>query len=48
MIKVIKQAQRAATSVAPILLEGETGVGKELFAQAIHERASARTVRSSR
>jgi DNA-binding NtrC family response regulator/tetratricopeptide (TPR) repeat protein len=37
MIKVIKQSERAASSVAPILLEGETGVGKELFARAIHE-----------
>jgi DNA-binding NtrC family response regulator/tetratricopeptide (TPR) repeat protein len=36
MIKVIRLAERAATSVAPILLEGETGVGKELFARAIH------------
>jgi len=37
MIKVIKLAERSATSVAPILIEGETGVGKELFARAIHE-----------
>jgi DNA-binding NtrC family response regulator len=36
MIKMIRTAERAATSVAPILLEGETGVGKELFARAIH------------
>ena len=36
MIKVIRMAERAAGSVAPILLEGETGVGKELFARAIH------------
>jgi DNA-binding NtrC family response regulator/tetratricopeptide (TPR) repeat protein len=36
MIKLIKVAERAAGSVAPILLEGETGVGKELFARAIH------------
>jgi transcriptional regulator with PAS, ATPase and Fis domain len=36
MIKVIRTAERAAGSVAPILLEGETGVGKELFARAIH------------
>jgi DNA-binding NtrC family response regulator/tetratricopeptide (TPR) repeat protein len=36
MIKVIRMAERAATSVTPILLEGETGVGKELFARAIH------------
>jgi transcriptional regulator with PAS, ATPase and Fis domain len=37
MIKVIKVAERAAMSVAPILLEGDTGVGKELFARAIHQ-----------
>jgi transcriptional regulator with PAS, ATPase and Fis domain len=37
MIKLIRTAERAAGSVAPILLEGETGVGKELFARAIHE-----------
>jgi DNA-binding NtrC family response regulator/tetratricopeptide (TPR) repeat protein len=36
MIKLIRTAERAAESVAPILLEGETGVGKELFARAIH------------
>lgn len=36
LIKVIHTAERAATSIAPILLEGETGVGKELFARAIH------------
>lgn len=33
MIKLIRMAERAAGSVAPILLEGETGVGKELFAR---------------
>jgi transcriptional regulator with PAS, ATPase and Fis domain len=36
MIKLIRTSERAAGSVAPILLEGETGVGKELFARAIH------------
>jgi two-component system, NtrC family, response regulator AtoC len=36
MIKLIRTAERAATSVAPILLQGETGTGKELFARAIH------------
>jgi DNA-binding NtrC family response regulator len=36
LIKLIRTAERAAGSVAPILLEGETGVGKELFARAIH------------
>ncbi|MBC7802094.1 MAG: sigma-54-dependent Fis family transcriptional regulator [Gemmatimonadaceae bacterium] len=30
------KARRMADSGAPILLEGETGVGKELFARAIH------------
>jgi len=32
-----EKAQRMAESGAPILLEGETGVGKELFARAIHQ-----------
>lgn len=36
MIKLIHLAERASRSEAPILLEGETGVGKELFARAIH------------
>lgn len=39
-----KQAIRAAESTIPVLLEGESGVGKELFARAIHgcsERAGA-------
>lgn len=30
------RARRMAESGAPVLLEGETGVGKELFARAIH------------
>lgn len=33
---VKKQAVRAADSSIPVLLEGESGVGKELFARAIH------------
>ncbi|MGB9867760.1 MAG: sigma-54-dependent Fis family transcriptional regulator [Bacillota bacterium] len=33
----VRLAQIAATSDAPVLLSGETGTGKELFARAIHE-----------
>jgi transcriptional regulator with AAA-type ATPase domain/tetratricopeptide (TPR) repeat protein len=36
MIKLIRLAERASLSGETILLEGETGVGKELFANAIH------------
>jgi DNA-binding NtrC family response regulator/tetratricopeptide (TPR) repeat protein len=39
MIKVIHLAERASDANVPILLEGETGVGKELFAQAIHSQS---------
>ena len=34
--KVISTAQKGANSNIPILLQGESGVGKELFARAIH------------
>lgn len=36
MLAVIHQAERMAKASSPILLEGETGTGKELFANAIH------------
>jgi sigma-54 dependent transcriptional regulator, acetoin dehydrogenase operon transcriptional activator AcoR len=36
MEEVRERARKMALSNAPILIEGETGVGKELFAQAIH------------
>jgi DNA-binding NtrC family response regulator len=39
MIKLIRMAERASMSSETILLEGETGVGKELFAKAIHENS---------
>ena len=38
---MIKEAQRMAELDAPLLIEGETGVGKELLAKACHQ-ASAR------
>jgi len=33
---VLRTAQKAASSTIPVLVEGESGVGKELFARAIH------------
>jgi transcriptional regulator with GAF, ATPase, and Fis domain len=35
----VRQAIRAAPTGAPTLIQGETGVGKELVAQAIHEHS---------
>jgi DNA-binding NtrC family response regulator len=36
MSGVLHIAQKAAASTIPVLIEGESGVGKELFARAIH------------
>ncbi|NVN88075.1 MAG: sigma-54-dependent Fis family transcriptional regulator [Rhodopseudomonas sp.] len=36
MGSVLRMAQKAASSSIPVLIEGESGVGKELFARAIH------------
>jgi len=36
MTGVVHIAQKAAASTIPVLIEGESGVGKELFARAIH------------
>ncbi|MBS0530194.1 MAG: sigma-54-dependent Fis family transcriptional regulator [Proteobacteria bacterium] len=36
MTGVMKAAKKAASSSIPVLIEGESGVGKELFARAIH------------
>jgi transcriptional regulator of acetoin/glycerol metabolism len=36
----IQQAKRLAKAPIPILLQGETGVGKELFARAMHEEGA--------
>src|SRR5579885_1079329 len=36
MAAVLRTAQKAASSAIPVLIEGESGVGKELFARAIH------------
>ncbi|MBW7971346.1 sigma-54 dependent transcriptional regulator [Bradyrhizobium sp. BR 10289] len=36
MAPVMRAAQKAANSSIPVLIEGESGVGKEMFARAIH------------
>src|SRR5919106_4505292 len=36
MQAVLRQAEKAAGSAIPVLIEGRSGVGKELIAQAIH------------
>jgi len=36
MAAVLRTAQKAAASSIPVLIEGESGVGKELFARAVH------------
>lgn len=40
--EVIKCVERAARSKATVLIRGESGVGKELVARAVHERSSRR------
>ncbi len=42
MRAVITLIDRAARSTAPVLIEGETGTGKELIARAIHHRGPRR------
>jgi DNA-binding NtrC family response regulator len=43
MAAVLRTAQKAATSTIPVLIEGESGVGKELFARAIHGSGERKT-----
>ncbi|WP_312939644.1 sigma 54-interacting transcriptional regulator [Oscillibacter sp.] len=42
ILSTIQIAKSYATSSAAVLIHGETGVGKELFAQSIHNRSSRR------
>lgn len=42
MKRAILRARRAAPRSVPILIEGETGTGKELFARAIHQASPRR------
>jgi DNA-binding NtrC family response regulator len=36
MVRAVRQGERAAKLAIPVLLEGEPGTGKEIFARAIH------------
>jgi len=40
---VLRQAQKAAASNIPVLIEGESGVGKELIARAVHGSGERRS-----
>jgi DNA-binding NtrC family response regulator len=40
-LRVLEQAQQAATGTAPILIQGEAGTGKNLLATLIHELSNA-------
>lgn len=40
MLELVKTIRRVATSNLSVLLTGETGVGKELFARALHQASS--------
>lgn len=42
LLEVIECAQRLSRSSVPLLLLGETGVGKDVFARAIHETGAPR------
>src|SRR3954466_1784212 len=42
MLSVLRGAEKAAASYIPVLVEGESGVGKELIARAIHGQGERR------
>ena len=43
MKTVLRTAEKAAASIIPVLIEGESGVGKELIARAIHGSSERRS-----
>jgi len=43
MQTVLRTAEKAAGSIIPVLIEGESGVGKELVARAVHGQSERRT-----
>ena len=42
MGRLVRQARQVAGTVLPVLIQGETGVGKELLARALHEWSGRR------
>src|SRR3954470_22624057 len=48
MHAVLRNAEKAASSTIPVLIEGESGVGKELIARAIHGQGERRAAALSR
>lgn len=42
LVEIKKQIRHAAGAELPVLIEGESGVGKELVAQSLHERSDRR------
>ena len=42
MREILVQLERVANSAIPVLLQGETGTGKEVLARALHERGNRR------
>jgi DNA-binding NtrC family response regulator len=43
LLGVLRSAEKAASSAIPVLIEGESGVGKELIARAIHGSGERRS-----
>jgi transcriptional regulator with GAF, ATPase, and Fis domain len=42
LIRVLRELERVAPTTSTVLLQGETGTGKELFARALHEMSPRR------